>query len=89
MRGVEAAGSHELGLKNREELSVNGVRQVLNYDEREVQLETVLGPLLIKGEGLNITHLDIARGELQVKGTVVGLLYAAPKGKGVWQRLLK
>lgn len=86
----------QLELHDRERLEATGVLQVVGFDDREVILETGLGLLLIRGEGLHITHLDLAAGELAVQGLLNSIEYAEDrskklkaKGKNILERLLK
>lgn len=61
---------HELSLRDRQQMQVNGVLNVNSFGEKEVTLETTMGLLTLKGEGLHITHFDIAVGELGLEGHV-------------------
>ncbi len=85
-----------LKLANRERLEVTGVRRVVSFDVSEIIVETSLGSLVLKGEGMSITHLDQAGGELVVEGQINQLVYPEEKGKrlrakgrNILDRLLK
>ena len=80
--------SHLLNLENREQLSLTGVVDVSGFDENVIVLVTGLGPLTIRGEALHIDRIDLAAGQLEVRGRVRELSYeeAAPEG-GFWSRL--
>ncbi|KKM10915.1 hypothetical protein SY88_11105 [Clostridiales bacterium PH28_bin88] len=87
---------HQLQLVNREQLSVTGVSHVANYDDSEILLDTKMGALILKGEGLNIVHLDVEQGNLSVSGQITSLVYSnqdvrggSGRRKAIWQRLLK
>lgn len=87
-----AVEKHGLELVERSKLVVTGVTHVDNYDDKEILLQTQLGTLLIKGEGLNISELNLESGKLNVNGTVNQLSYsdsASKKGKGLLQKILK
>ncbi len=83
-----AQKSHLLNLENREKLSLTGVVDVSGFDENVIVLVTGLGPLTIRGEALHIDRIDLAAGQLEVRGRVRELSYeeAAPEG-GFWSRL--
>lgn len=84
---------HQLSLADRKELTVTGVKHVLSYDDQEVSLETTMGGLILKGEGLNVRQLDIENSKLVVVGRINVITYGnvdgKGKGKAVWQRLWK
>lgn len=84
--------SHGIKLDERQQLVVTGVVHVDNYDDKEITLQTTLGTLIIKGEELNISVLNLEEGTLSVTGTINQLLYSdqgSRKSKGLLQKLLK
>jgi len=88
---VAEKSSHSLNLEDRKLLSLTGVKNVGSYDEKEIHLETTAGPLSLKGEGLNISHLDLENGKMVVAGSISSLLYdvSGSRGKNLWQRITK
>lgn len=84
---------HQLTLKARENLAVDGVVRVESFDDQEVVVETDQGMMLIRGENLHIKELNLEAGTLHVDGTVHVLEYAGDsigkKSKGVLSRLFK
>ncbi len=82
---------HSLVLEERKKLTVSGVSDVDNFDEEEIDAYTDLGELIIRGEGLKISHLNTETGELSVEGNISSLSYAGdqPKQTGFFSRLLK
>lgn len=86
----------QLILTDREKLEATGVIRVVSFDDGEIVLETVNGSLVLKGEDMHITHLDLAAGELIVQGMITSLEYSEQrskklkaKGKNILDRLLK
>jgi len=65
-----------LVLENREKLTVTGVLDVLSFDDQMVIVETELGLLTIKGEGLRINKLSIDTSEVIVEGEIYNLSYS-------------
>ena len=58
------------------------------FDEQSVVLRTSCGELIIEGDGLHVSTLDMAQGVVALEGTVSAFLYAeeaAPK-KGFRKR---
>lgn len=82
---------HELNMSNREKLTMTGVKDVESFNELQVRLETVQGPCLIEGEGLNIQVLSLETGRLVVSGKIVTVNYhvKGAKGKGLLHRIFK
>lgn len=92
----DKSGESLLNLINREKLEITGVINVESYDEIEIIVQTILGILVVKGEGLHITNLNLENGKLTVNGYVAKLEYAEDKGtklrnksKGILSKLLR
>ena len=83
---------HEISLSGRQELKLTGVAHVEHYDSREIVLTTSLGLLVVSGEDLNIDHLNIEEGRLEVRGQISALVYedhqkGSGRGRSLLQRL--
>ena len=77
-----ATGPQNLMLENREKLLIQGVQQVESFDEESIQLDTLLGALVIRGRGLHIDRIDDQNEEVAVTGEIVALLYDETRFKG-------
>lgn len=91
---MDQRGEQKLTLIDRKHLDLEGVRHVGNFDEREIVLDTTMGALFLKGEGLNITKLNLDEGTLSVQGFISSMEYresksAKGKGKNMLSRLIK
>ncbi len=89
---VNAAGKHRISLEGRKQCKVSGVTDVLSFDENAVLLETVDGMLLIKGEGLHVSRINLDKGETDIEGKTDSFAYSersslAKKGEGLLTRL--
>ncbi len=87
---------HRLEMVDRQRLDLTGVSQVTSFDDSVISLATVMGELVVKGENLNILHLDVEKGNLSIAGRIFSLAYLeessrglAGRRKALWQRLLK
>lgn len=87
---------YQLVLNNREILKANGVTEVESFDEKQVIALSKLGPLVIKGERLHITQLNLEEGQLMIEGVISSIQYVEDKqakikarSKGVLSRLFK
>lgn len=80
---------HSLNLEERHRLAVNGVSEVLSFDETEVVMDTALGLLTVEGEQLHVEKLSLDVGELTLEGTVHSLHYcrAGQKKGSFWSRV--
>ena len=78
---------HGLSLKERKELSITGVTEVVSFDEETVVLRTSLGTLIIQGSGLHLNQLSQNGGQVEVSGTVSTLVYQEPRQSGGLRRL--
>ncbi|MDD2430252.1 MAG: sporulation protein YabP [Firmicutes bacterium] len=72
--------NHQVVLKNRQELGVEGVVSVDSFDDEEVVLETEEGLLVIRGDNLHVSQLNIDAGKLSVTGSVRTLEYLGDSG---------
>ncbi len=75
---------HAISLQQRALMQITGVTEVESFDEQSVVLVTDCGELTVEGEGLHVSTLDIAKGQVDVKGRVCALIYgdSAPARKG-------
>lgn len=72
--------SHHLILQNREKLSISGVEDVENFDDREIVMLTSHGKLTVTGTNLHIGRLSLEEGDLAIEGFVDHLEYSADAG---------
>ncbi len=80
---------HGLILKERSQLSMTGVSEVVSFDENMVVLHTALGALTIQGQQLQLKQLSTDGGQIAVDGKISALIYEDPRPAGGWlQRLL-
>lgn len=84
---------HHIRLTNREELEINGVKEIDSFDNEEFLIETEMGFLLIRGRNLQLKNLNVEDGLIQIKGTVSELTYVDDQqeenAKGLFSKLFK
>ena len=80
---------HKLTLNQREDLTLTGVTEVVNFDDSTVVLKTHLGTLIIQGRELLLKTLSLEGGNVAVSGHIAALIYEEPRGGGFWQRLFR
>lgn len=68
-------------LENRRRLSLSGILEVISFNDEIIVLNTNLGTLNIKGEGLKMNKLDVQNGEVIVTGLVNSCVYIGTQSK--------
>ena len=85
---------HKMSMTNRRLCVINGVKDVISFDVQEVNLETELGMLQIKGEDLHVSRLTLERGEIDIDGRIDSFIYMDEGGMGgkkesLWERMFR
>ncbi|MBQ8828456.1 MAG: sporulation protein YabP [Clostridia bacterium] len=62
-------------LESREILKISGVNDVSCFNENLVEAETVLGKLIVRGEGVRIARLDLNEKVLEISGYIYSCEY--------------
>ncbi len=79
---------HNLILDNRKKLSLSGVNDVSGFNEETVSLTTEMGGLVVRGNDLHISKLNLDTGEVEVEGTINSLQYIQSRqNKSFMQRI--
>ena len=71
----------QLTLLNRKTLTLTGVEKVFETNENKVQVKVSGSNLLISGEGLNISRLDVETGVIEIQGIINELKYSIGETK--------
>ena len=66
---------HSICMQNRKTAHLEGVVDVIRFDESEVLLETVCGMLSIDGEALRLSEWNTERGLATLEGRIDGIEY--------------
>ena len=67
--------NHSISLLERKTLVITGVKKIENFDNLHFLLETTMGYLVIKGDGLELIKLDTLAGNVTIKGTINSIDY--------------
>ena len=85
--------NHSVSLLERKMLVITGVKKIDNFDKLHFILETTMGFMVIKGEGLELIKLDTLAGNVTIKGTIDSINYVVENKKkeedGIFNRLFK
>lgn len=79
---LEARKKHRIEMTDREEAVISGVEEVISFDESCVVLRTVCGILSLDGKDLRVVNLNTDTGEINVSGTIDGVIYPENAQKG-------
>lgn len=71
--------SHSVNMTDRKKASMTGVVKVDGATDKEVELTTALGRLIVTGSGLKIAKFDDADGNLTLSGEIDAIKYAVAK----------
>ena len=72
--------SHMIHITQRAHMSLPGLEKVISMEPEHGEVETPAAHLAIKGQNLHADKLDMEKGELQLTGTIQGMLYSDYKG---------
>ncbi len=75
--------NHSVSITDRKNLVVSGVKKLDSFDDSEFFVETVLGHIIIKGEGLELLKLDTFQGNLSIKGKINSFSYLESNNKKI------
>jgi len=78
---LDSSFNHAVQISERKSVLITGVKKLENFDSKEFFLESIMGFVLIKGEGLELIKLDTFQGTLSIKGKVNSLNYLESGGK--------
>lgn len=72
---IEDNYNHTVNLYDRKTISLSGIKKINHFDENEFYIESILGPIIIKGEQLELIKIDTFKGNLNIKGKINSLNY--------------
>lgn len=85
--------NHSINLLERKNLSISGVKKIDHFDNKEFIIETIMGYMVVKGEGLELLKLDTLQGNVSIKGLVNSIQYVEESKKekedSIFSRLFK
>ena len=86
--------NHGISVIERKNIIVTGVKKIDNFDAEEFLMETTMGYLIVKGEGLELIKLDTMQGNVSIKGMIKSFTYVEEgktkdKENNIFNRLFK
>lgn len=80
----------KITLSDRKKLILNGIAEVLSFDENAVILKTELGTLTVQGQQLHLKTLSPESGQVAIDGQISALIFEDPRPAGsLLQRLFR
>ena len=67
--------NHSISLLERKTLVITGVKKIENFDSNHFLLDTTMGFMIVKGEGLELIKLDTMSGNISIKGMIDSINY--------------
>ena len=67
--------NHNVTINSRKNIIITGVKKIDSFDENEFLVDTNMGYMTIKGQGLEIIKLDTIEGKVSIKGIINNLEY--------------
>ena len=86
---MEEERKSSLSLEDRKKLTLSGVLEVVNFDDEKISLNTILGNLAIKGEGLKMNKLDVQNGDVIIIEYISSMIYSGKDGKKSKESIIK
>jgi len=87
--------NHGISVVERKNIIVTGVKKIDNFDDEEFLMQTTMGYLIVKGEGLELIKLDTMQGNVSIKGLIKSFTYiedgnkTKEKENSIFNRLFK
>lgn len=81
-------GSHEIKVVDRSIISLSGINKISSFDDQEFLMDSTMGTILLKGEGLEIVKLDTHDGNVKIKGKLISFAYIENVKKNKEESLL-
>ena len=85
---LNSYGNHEIKITDRSIISLSGINKISSFDDQEFLMESNMGMLLLKGEGLEIIKLDTHHGNVKIKGKLNSFAYIENIKKGKEESLI-
>ena len=74
-RTTLSKSEHKIILNFRESLSITGVKEIINFDDKNINLKTICGEMSVDGENIHINVLNVENGEFEISGKINGINY--------------
>ncbi|MDD6484179.1 MAG: YabP/YqfC family sporulation protein [Clostridiales bacterium] len=73
---------HILTMEDRKKLSLSGIEEVVSFSGAQIELRTIMGDMVIRGNELTMSRLDTDSKKLDINGEIGLIQYTDIKKKG-------
>ena len=73
--------NHIIKLTDRKNIIISGIKKINSFDEKEFDLDSVMGSIIIKGSHLEMIKLDTIEGNVSIKGQINSFTYSDTNDK--------
>ncbi len=83
--------THIIKVNDRKNIIISGIKKINNFDEKEFNLESIMGNIIIKGDNLEMIKLDTLEGNVSIKGKINSFIYndSGIKDNNIFMKLFK
>jgi len=81
--------NHKISINERKNILLSGIKKINNFDENEFFVDSIMGPIIIKGNNLELLKLDTFQGNLSIKGKISSVIYLDDNKKSSADNILK
>ena len=67
---MDSSNSHIVKIIDRQNIIISGVKRIINFDDKQFALESIMGNIIIKGNDLEVIKLDTIDGNVSIKGSI-------------------
>ena len=68
--------NHIIKLTDRKNIIISGIKKINSFDEKEFDLDSVMGSIIIKGSNLEMIKLDTIEGNVSIIGQINSFTYS-------------
>ena len=85
--------NHKITINERKSILITGIKKINSFDDNEFFVDSIMGPIVIKGSNLELLKIDTFQGTLSIKGIVNSINYLEDnkksKADSILSRLFK
>lgn len=81
MENILDSTKQEVKLIDRGIIYLTGIDKIVRFDTEEFYMESVMGPINVKGDMLEVVKLDTHDGVVSIKGKISSIVYEDDKKK--------
>ena len=75
MENILDSTKQEIKVIDRGIIYLTGIDRIIKFDSFEFNMESVMGPITVKGENLEVVKLDTHDGIVSIKGKINSMVY--------------